>query len=144
MSSAGNAIEVDGVASITIQDAIANQGTTLGQHDDMLHNLALSNTALFNHLQHPLPVQEPYVPVPERYSGDFGSCQAFLTQPYSYATDRARIAYLVSLLSGDTRDWGTAVWQQQSALCHLYFAFVDEMKKIFDHPLAWDDPLDKL
>uniref|UniRef100_A0AAQ5X026 DUF4939 domain-containing protein n=1 Tax=Amphiprion ocellaris TaxID=80972 RepID=A0AAQ5X026_AMPOC len=81
------------------------------------------------------PVREPHAPTPERYNGDFGVCQAFLTQvslvfelqPHSYPTDRSRIAYLIGLLTGDARDWGTAVWKRQGPLCNSYSAFVEEM-----------------
>uniref|UniRef100_A0A3Q1CEC3 DUF4939 domain-containing protein n=1 Tax=Amphiprion ocellaris TaxID=80972 RepID=A0A3Q1CEC3_AMPOC len=65
----------------------------------------------------PLPVREPNVPVPENYRGDFGSCQSSLTevslvfnlQPQSYSSNRSKIAYLISLLSGSVREWGMAV-----------------------------------
>lgn len=92
----------------------------------------------------PLPVaREPSAPTPERYDGNLGSCQSFLTQvslvfelqPVSYATERSRIAYLIGLLKGPARDWGAAIWEKQNALCHSYAAFVNEMKKVFDHPV---------
>uniref|UniRef100_A0A3B4ZJD2 CCHC-type domain-containing protein n=1 Tax=Stegastes partitus TaxID=144197 RepID=A0A3B4ZJD2_9TELE len=96
--------------------------------------------------------REPNVPVPERFSGDGGSCQAFLTQvslvfdlqPLSYSTDRAKIAFLVSLLTGAAREWGTAVWDRQEAICNSYTAFKDEMKKIFDHPIQGRDASHRL
>lgn len=95
----------------------------------------------------PVPVREPNVPVPERYSGDIGTCQSFLTQvslvfdlqPLSYSTERAKIAYLVSLLSGAAREWGTSVWERQEGVCQSYQAFVGEMKKVFDHPIQGKD-----
>uniref|UniRef100_A0A3P8TGN2 Retrotransposon gag domain-containing protein n=1 Tax=Amphiprion percula TaxID=161767 RepID=A0A3P8TGN2_AMPPE len=143
---------------------------------EMLKNLSSSNSAMYKQLSsltervnqlaarppasapiaNPVspitPVKEPHVPVPERYSGDFGSCQAFLTQvslvfdlqPHSYPTDKARVAFLVSLLSGDARDWGTAVWRQQGPLCHSYAAFVDEMQRNFDHPVRGRDASTRL
>lgn len=91
--------------------------------------------------------REPHAPVPERYSGDLGTCQAFLTQillvfdlqPLSYATDRARIAYLVSLLSGTAREWVTSMWERQDPICHSYPAFVREMKKVLDQPVRGKD-----
>lgn len=96
--------------------------------------------------------KEPFVPVPERYGGDFGSCQAFLTQvslvfelqPQSYASDRARIAYLISLLTGPAREWGAAIWERQSVVCDSYVAFIHEMKKTFDHPVKGRDAGNRL
>lgn len=81
-------------------------------------------------------VREPSVPVPERYAGDPGSCNAFLLQaslvfelqPNSYASDRAKVAYIISLLTGRARDWGAAVWCKQPELSASYAAFSAEMR----------------
>lgn len=89
----------------------------------------------------PQPAREPYAP--EHYAGDLGCCQAFLTQvslvfglqPASYSSDKAKIAYLISLLIGSARDWGTVVWECCPELCASYPLFVNEMKKVFDHPV---------
>ena len=96
--------------------------------------------------------REPFVPVPERYGGDFGSCQAFLTQvslvfelqPQSYASDRARIAYLIGLLTGSAREWGAAIWERQSEECNSYVAFTNVMRKTFDHPVKGRDAGNRL
>lgn len=158
---------IDGAAAVPVGEAVAQQGNALERHEDLLQNLAASNNALYNQvsslterlnelsarppppapLVNPLnvvpPVKEPHVPDPERYHGDFGSCQAFLTQvslvfklqPHSYSTDEARIAYLVSLLSGPARDWGAAIWEKQGPVCRSYAAFTEEMRSNFDHPV---------
>lgn len=152
MSSAGNEIEVDGAAGVSLGEVVLNHETTIGQHSGLLQSLSTSNSAMFKQLStltervnqmasHPstspaaasparvsVSDREPSVPFPERYSGDFGSCQAFLTQislvfrlqPCSYASEEAKIAFLVSLLAGAARDWGTAVWIQQGPLCILH------------------------
>uniref|UniRef100_A0A8C5HTM3 Gypsy retrotransposon integrase-like protein 1 n=3 Tax=Gouania willdenowi TaxID=441366 RepID=A0A8C5HTM3_GOUWI len=96
--------------------------------------------------------REPTVPVPERYAGDLGSCQAFLTQvslvfelqPTSYASDRAKIAYLIGLLRGPARDWGTAVWEKQGEICTSYSRFSADMRRVFDHPVRGRDAGDRL
>lgn len=88
-------------------------------------------------------VREPHVSLPERYSGDLGSCQAFLTQvslifrlqPLSFASEQSKVAFLIGLLAGTAREWGTSVWEQQSPICDSYPAFTAEMKKVFDHPV---------
>ncbi|KAJ0039438.1 hypothetical protein NL108_014181 [Boleophthalmus pectinirostris] len=98
----------------------------------------------------PSPVQppvssarEPHIPTPERYSGDLGSCGQFLLQcslvfdqqPHTYHTDKSRISFLISLLTGRAAQWATAVWESDSTLCQSYVNFTAEMRKIFDHPL---------
>ncbi len=97
-------------------------------------------------------VREPSVPVPERYAGDPGSCNAFLLQvslvfelqPNSYASDRARVAYIISLLTGRARDWGAAVWSKQPELSASYAAFTAEMRRVFDHPVRGRDASNRL
>lgn len=60
---------------------------------------------------------DPRVNNPSRYSGEPTECKAFLTQcevvfslqPSTYAEDRAKVAFVISLLSGRASDWTTAV-----------------------------------
>ncbi|XP_036379838.1 vascular endothelial growth factor receptor kdr-like [Megalops cyprinoides] len=41
----------------------------------------------------------------------------------------ARIAYVITLLTGRAREWGTAVWDADAPFCH---SFAEEMRKVFD------------
>jgi len=43
------------------------------------------------------------------------------------------MAYIVSLLTGRARDWGTADWQRQSLSCSSVQLFSEELLKVFDH-----------
>ena len=51
---------------------------------------------------------EPFIPTPDRYSVELGSCSQFLhkcslvfdQQPLTYSTDKSKIAFTSSLLSG--------------------------------------------
>lgn len=87
--------------------------------------------------------REPFMPIPQPFSGDMGACEGFLLkcdlvfeqQPQTYATDRSRIAYIVGLLSGKASEWATAAWTSKSPICHSYSEFTTEMKRIFDHPI---------
>ncbi|KAK3515956.1 hypothetical protein QTP86_020264, partial [Hemibagrus guttatus] len=57
----------------------------------------------------PSPLAEPRLPPPQRFSGDPSACDGFLTQcsltfdlqPSSFPSDRAKIAYVITLLSGN-------------------------------------------
>uniref|UniRef100_A0A3B5AA76 Retrotransposon gag domain-containing protein n=1 Tax=Stegastes partitus TaxID=144197 RepID=A0A3B5AA76_9TELE len=110
-----------------------------------------SASSVSNPVQTPNSVAacEPFVPTPERYSGELSSCRAFLTQvslvfevqPLSYSSERLKIAYL---LSGGARDWGASIWEGQSRCCYSYQLFVTEMKKVFDHPLHGREAADRL
>ena len=87
------------------------------------------------------PVSEARLPPPERCSGAPGSCRPFLTQcslafelqPSAFPSDRARVAYVISLLTGRAKEWGTAEWQRQSPICSSFLLFSKELRKVFDH-----------
>ena len=84
---------------------------------------------------------EPRLPPPERYSGEPGTCRPFLTQcsllfelqPSAYPSERARVAFIISQLTGRARDWGTAEWERQSLVCSSVKLFSDGLKRVFDH-----------
>ncbi|KAL1249558.1 hypothetical protein QQF64_020563, partial [Cirrhinus molitorella] len=40
-----------------------------------------------------------------------------LCLPRRYATERVKITYIITLLTGKAREWGTAVWEAESAFC---------------------------
>lgn len=77
---------------------------------------------------------------PSSYVGEPTQRCAFLTQfevvfslqPFTYAEERSRIAYILSLQSGRERVLGTAVWEAESEICTHYDAFKEEMLKVFD------------
>ncbi|KAK3559696.1 hypothetical protein QTP86_017675, partial [Hemibagrus guttatus] len=90
----------------------------------------------------PSPLAEPNLPPPQRFSGDPSACDGFLTQcsltfelqPSSFPSDRAKIAYVITLLSGKALSWAMAVWKAQAPFCSSYTRFVEEFKRVFDHP----------
>ena len=86
---------------------------------------------------------EPRIPPPAKYSGDPNTCRQFLTQcqlafnaqPIRYASDNAKIAYLVNLLEGRPLSFYNALFEQQSPLAVSAEAFATELKRMFDHPI---------
>ena len=46
--------------------------------------------------------------------------------------ERSRVAYVISLLSGSAREWGTAVWEAEEPECYDFTLFSARMKKVFD------------
>uniref|UniRef100_A0AAQ4P822 CCHC-type domain-containing protein n=1 Tax=Gasterosteus aculeatus aculeatus TaxID=481459 RepID=A0AAQ4P822_GASAC len=87
------------------------------------------------------PMSDARLPPPERCSGAPGSCRPFLVQcslafelqPSAFPTERSRVAYIVSLLTGRARDWGTAEWAKQSSICSSVASFSAAMQRVFDH-----------
>ncbi|KAI3369234.1 hypothetical protein L3Q82_007781 [Scortum barcoo] len=96
--------------------------------------------------------REPFVPTPESYAGDLGSCSRFLfqcsivfvQQPSSYSSDNAKIGYVVNLLRGKASDWATVLWQANSPVLQSFDSFIAEMKKVFDHPVQGQEAVKRL
>lgn len=76
---------------------------------------------------------------PERYAGDPESCNPFLTncsilfalQPYTFASEEARVAFTINHLTGRARLWGTAEWERRTPACSSFQAFAAELRKVF-------------
>lgn len=97
----------------------------------------------------PVPLSVPTLPhapalqlsSPTRFSGDSDNCRSFLVQcglhfelhAAAYPTDRAKVAYIISHLSGRAEAWATAEWARNSLVCHSLDSFKDMLSKIFDH-----------
>ena len=87
---------------------------------------------------------EPRLPAPEHYEGDPGSCRSFLStcslifelQPSSFPSERSRVAYVITLLSGRAREWGTAVWDANAPECQIFTQFTQPMREVFDQSVA--------
>ena len=77
---------------------------------------------------------------PDRFSGEVGRCRPFLTQcglhfelhAGSFPTDRARVAFIITHLSGRAEAWATAEWARDSPICYSLSGFTDSLRKIFD------------
>ena len=76
---------------------------------------------------------------PEKFSGDSGDCRPFLTQcelhfelqPMSFPSERARVAYVISYLSGRAEAWATAEWSRRSPVCDTLQLFTNALTKTF-------------
>lgn len=88
--------------------------------------------------QVPAPHVEPRLPPPQHFSGDPRAYRGFLTncsltfelQPSSFPSDRAKIAYVITILSGKALSF---------SFCSSFSAFEEEFKRVFDHPISgWE------
>ena len=85
-------------------------------------------------------VPEPKVGNPERFDGDPAQVRAFLTscrlqfslQPRTFATEEAKVGFVITHLTGRARLWGTAEFERQTAACSSFHLFAEEMLKVFD------------
>uniref|UniRef100_A0A8C9YB56 DUF4939 domain-containing protein n=1 Tax=Sander lucioperca TaxID=283035 RepID=A0A8C9YB56_SANLU len=83
----------------------------------------------------------PHLARPERFSGDSGDRRAFLTQcelhselqAAAYPSDRAKVAFIISHLSGRAESWAAAEWSENSVACDSYSCFTKTFTRIFQH-----------
>ena len=91
--------------------------------------------------------REPRLPPPQPYNGEPGSCRSFLSQcsltlelqASAFPTQRSRVAYIITLLTGKAREWGTALWDSDDPICASYNDFTKEMKEVFDRAVSGRD-----
>lgn len=148
-----------------IHGALSKQGILLGTHESQLQRLTDAVNQIGESLQQlqahlpqepvaapapdPPPIaapisQEPKIPAPQRYDGKPGTCKGFLTQvslifelqPSSFASEKAKIAYIISLLCDRALDWASALWRQQSPICSDLEVFTETLQQVFDHPVS--------
>ncbi|XP_057712509.1 uncharacterized protein LOC130929420 [Corythoichthys intestinalis] len=76
---------------------------------------------------------------PERFSGDTGDVRTFLTQcelhfelqASAFVSERSKVAYAISHLSGKAAAWATAEWSRNSPVCSSYLTFTTSLKQVF-------------
>lgn len=77
---------------------------------------------------------------PAKYSGELGLCRTFLIDcsvhfeltPHAFPTDRSKIAFMVSHMTGRAKAWASAEWAQNSPICSSLTNFEDALNKTFD------------
>lgn len=145
----------------TVRAALAQQGALLGRHEsqltssnrvlemmgsqieDLTAQLLQLRTEQMSAHSTLLPVHrspEPRANPPPHYDGDPSVCRAFLTQcsvvfslqPATFSSEEAKVAYVITLLTGRAREWGTTVWQAKFPYCFNFNDFEKEMIKVFD------------
>lgn len=164
---------MDTAGADPVRTAVTQQGVLLGQHEARLTNTTrevefLANqvaelTTRIQELQreaaqggavHQLPRHEPEPRCnnPPPYDGDPNSCRAFLSQcsvvfalqPRTYAHEESKVAFVLTLLTGKARDWGTSVWETQAPCCASFKAFRQEMERLFDRSARGQEAADQL
>ncbi len=104
---------------------------------DMMEDLI---SALRASLQPALtPASVSPMALPGSYAGDAAGCGGFLLQvslflemqPYKFTTERSKVAFLISLLSGKALFWARAMWDAQSVIINSNEAFSNHFKEVF-------------
>ncbi|KAL6456911.1 hypothetical protein MHYP_G00338740 [Metynnis hypsauchen] len=91
----------------------------------------------------PTPIRgEASVANPERYAGDPETCRGFLLQcslvfeqqPSRFPTERSKVAYMTSLLTGRALAWATSLWERASPDTASGESFMRAMRTTFHNP----------
>ncbi len=80
---------------------------------------------------------EPRLNPPAPYSGEPNTCRSFLSQcsltfslqPSCFPTERSKVAFIITLLVGQAREWGTAMWDNEQDCCSSFDSFSEELRK---------------
>ncbi|XP_066213157.1 protein LDOC1 [Saccopteryx leptura] len=86
------------------------------------------------------------VPFPEKFNGESSRLPEFIVQTASYmlvnenrfCNDAMKVAFLISLLTGEAEEWVVPHIEMDSPILSDYRAFLEEMKQYF----GWDDDED--
>uniref|UniRef100_A0A8C5MHE9 Retrotransposon gag domain-containing protein n=1 Tax=Leptobrachium leishanense TaxID=445787 RepID=A0A8C5MHE9_9ANUR len=79
---------------------------------------------------------------PVRYGGDPTACRGFLNQisihfeltPWSYPTDRAKIAFVINHLTDKALSWANPLWDTDKPIVYNYRDFMSAFRRVFDPP----------
>lgn len=77
--------------------------------------------------------------IPGSYSGEAENCSGFLLQvalfiemqPQKFPTERTKVTFLISLLTGKELLWARAIWNAQSTITNSFDAFTNHFKEVF-------------
>uniref|UniRef100_A0A8K9UIS2 Gypsy retrotransposon integrase-like protein 1 n=1 Tax=Oncorhynchus mykiss TaxID=8022 RepID=A0A8K9UIS2_ONCMY len=123
--------------------AVETLATQVSNLTEQVHHLRLDPPATSRAFESP----EPRINNPPCYSGEPTECRSFLTQcdivfslqPNTYSRSTARVAYVISLLIGRAREWGTAIWEARAECINQYQDFKEEMIRVFDRSVFGEE-----
>ncbi|XP_048039405.1 uncharacterized protein LOC125264212 [Megalobrama amblycephala] len=65
-------------------------------------------------------------------------------QPHLYPSDTAKIAFIISQLSGKALKWADSIWSQQGAVTQSYSSFISHFREVFGKPITDSSAGEKL
>ncbi|KAL0188510.1 hypothetical protein M9458_015609, partial [Cirrhinus mrigala] len=145
---------------LQIASELSAQASTLAMHREQLDRLTDLTGQLVSALQGlqltpppatppatappsgvPQAAASPRLAFPEKFDGTAAKCKGFLLQcslfvnqqPHLYPTDKGKISFVCSLLTGRALDWATAVWRLDRLTFPSFATFLQEFKGVFQH-----------
>ena len=89
-------------------------------------------------------VREPSLANPRPFDGAFAQYRGFIMQcdlifchqPTQFSSSAARVAFVINLTTGDALNWAHATLTARPELFQDYENFIEEFRRVFDHPTA--------
>lgn len=98
------------------------------------------------------PALNAHLGSPTPLSDESGDCRSFLTlckihfeqHAPPFPTERSKVAYAITYLSGDAKKWATAEWQNSAAWLSSFKDFATALKQIFQETTSGREAAQKL
>ncbi len=87
----------------------------------------------------PMAKPVPFSSVAEECNSFLLQCSRYIeNQPYLYPTEKSKISFLISLLSGKALQWAETIWSQSGSVTKSFDNFVNHFREVFGR--AYGDP----
>ena len=85
-------------------------------------------------------VSRPLLAPPDRFTGEPKDCEDFIIHcemhfellPTAFASERAKVAFVISHLAGRAKTWAATEWAQRTAVCASVDAFFAALRQTFN------------
>lgn len=136
--------------------SVADLTTVVAQQGQQLAQLSAMLQQLLSAQQQPLPPSAPAslpqpvatatsrvrLSMPAKYDGDPKLCRGFLSQcslhlemsADLFPSERAKVAFVLSLLSGKALAWATPLWDRNDPATANVQSFFQEFRSVFEEP----------
>ncbi len=75
----------------------------------------------------------PFSGVAEECNGFLLQCSLYIeNQPHLYTTERSKVSFLISLLSGKALQWAETIWAQAGNITQSFDNFVSHFREVLD------------
>ncbi len=93
----------------------------------------------------PMAKPTPFSGVAEECNGFLLQCSHYIEmQPHLYSTERSKVSFIISLLSGKALQWAETIWAQSSNIIQSFDNFVAHFREVSGRPYGDPSASDQL
>ncbi len=93
----------------------------------------------------PMATPAPFSGVAEECNGFLLQCSLYIeNQPYLYPTEKSKISFLISLLSGKALQWAETIWSQSGSITKSFDNCVNHFREVFGRAYGDSTAADQL